>query len=90
MEKKEWNCNRHWSQYTNVFMDLVDDAKKHPYRKPPSLIERLILNHTNEGDTILDPFAGSGVVKEVCMKLGRNSISIEIEGKFLQPTLITI
>jgi DNA modification methylase len=75
-----WNCKRHWSQYTNVFTDLVDDTKLHPYRKPPSLIERLIRNHTNEGDTILDPFAGSFVVSDVAERLNRNCISIEIEG----------
>jgi DNA modification methylase len=73
-----WNCKRHWSQYTNVFTDLVDDTKFHPYRKPPSLIERLILNHTNEGDLILDPFAGSFVVSEVAKRLNRKCISIEI------------
>ena len=67
----KWITGRHWSQYTNVFTDLVDDAKKHPFRKPPSLIERLILNHTEEGDLILDPFAGSGVVGEVGERLGR-------------------
>lgn len=67
----KWITGRHWSQYTNVFTDLVDDAKKHPHRKPPSLIERLILNHTEEGDLILDPFAGSGVVGEVGERLGR-------------------
>ena len=74
-----WNCKRHWSQYTNVFMDLVDDSKVHPFRKPPSLIERLILNHTNEGDIILDPFAGSFVIAEVAERLGRDCVSIEID-----------
>ncbi len=73
-----WNSKRHWSQYTNVFTDLVDDARLHPYRKPPSLIERLILNHTYIGDTVLDPFCGSGVVGDVCEKLKRNSICIDI------------
>ena len=77
----KWYPNRHWSQYTNVFMDLVDDASKHPYRKPPSLIERLILNHTIVGDKILDPFAGSGVVHDVATRLGRSSLSIEIINK---------
>lgn len=76
-----WNCKRHWSQYTNVFTDLVDDATIHPYRKPPSLIERLILNHTNKGDWILDPFAGSFVVADVAERLGRNCYSIDIEEK---------
>src|SRR5690606_10523812 len=70
---------RHWSNYTNVFHDLVDSVERHPYRKPPSLIERLILNHTIAGDTVLDPFGGSGVVEEVCARLHRNSITIEKE-----------
>jgi len=74
-----WNAKRHWSQYTNVFMDLVDDAKLHPFRKPPSLIERLILNHSNKGDMILDPFSGSGVVKDVAMRHGRDCIYNDME-----------
>jgi DNA modification methylase len=74
----KWFPKRHWSQYTNVFTDLVDDAKLHPYRKPPSLIERLIKNHTEVGDKILDPFAGSGTVHQVCERLSRNSLSIEL------------
>jgi len=74
-----WNTGRHWSQYTNVFMDLVDDAKLHPHRKPPSLIERLILNHSNKGDMILDPFSGSGVVKDMAMRHGRECIYNDIE-----------
>lgn len=72
-----WNTKRHWSQYTNVFKDLVDDASIHPFRKPPSLIERLVLNHTNEGDKVLDPFGGSFVVAEVCDRFGRHCLSIE-------------
>jgi len=75
--RHRWNCHRHWSQYTNVFKDLVDDAHGHAYRKPPSLIERLIRNHTDAGDLVLDPFAGSGVVRDVCDKLGRICFSIE-------------
>ena len=66
-----WITGRHWSQYTNIFTDLVDSTAKHNYRKPPSMIERLILNHTQVGDVILDPFAGSGVVEEVGTRLGR-------------------
>ena len=72
-----WNAKRHWSQYTNVFMDLVDNAKLHPFRKPPSLIERLIRNHTNEEDIILDPFCGSDVVGEIAKRLNRTCVSID-------------
>jgi len=74
----QWHGGRHWSQYTNVFMDLVDDAALHPFRKPPSLIERLIRNHTSEGNIVLDPFAGSGVVGEVATRLGRIARLLDI------------
>ncbi len=74
-----WYPHRNWSQYTNVFTDLVDDSSLHPFRKPPSLIERLIENHTTVGGSILDPFAGSYVVAEVARRLGRYTTSIEIE-----------
>ncbi len=72
-----WNSNRHWSNYTNVFVDIVDDAKLHPFRKPPSMISRLMQNHSNPGDLILDPFCGSGVVGEVAKYLGRKSFLID-------------
>jgi DNA modification methylase len=75
-----WDASRHWSQYTNVFTDLVD-SKVHPYRKPPSMIERLILNHTRPGDTVLDPFAGSGTVPMVAERLGRKAIAFEMRPK---------
>lgn len=74
----KWRPGRHWSQYTNIFTDLVDTSKGHPHRKPPSLIERLIRNHTDPGDHVLDPFAGSGVVGDICAELDRHCTSIEI------------
>src|SRR5260221_9977808 len=33
---------------------------KHPTQKPVALLERILLASTNEGDLVLDPFAGSG------------------------------
>jgi len=74
---KTWNADRHWSQYTNVFKDLVDETSLHPFRKPPSMIRRLLLNHSNPGNLILDPFAGSGVVGEVCEAVGRRYTLID-------------
>lgn len=76
-----WNTERHWSQYTNVFKDLVDDIRYHSFRKPPSLIERLLLNHSNPGDVVLDPFCGSGVVVQVAKRNGRSCLGIEKDPK---------
>jgi len=74
--RNKWNHERHWSQYNNVFTDLVE-SKKHPYQKPLSLMTRLVLNHTNEGDVVLDPFMGSGTTGLACIQNGRDFIGIE-------------
>ncbi len=72
-----WNTNRHWSQYTNIFTDLVDLHRVHPHRKPPSLLKRLILNHTKPLDIILDPFFGSGTTLSEAYRHKRNFMGIE-------------
>ncbi len=82
--KATWNYERHWSNYTNVFMDLVDDAKQHPHRKPISLITRLLLNHSNPGDIVLDVFAGSGAVLEVAKQHKRKYVGCEKEGEYFK------
>lgn len=84
LPKYVWNIGRHWSQYTNVFTDLVDDASIHPYRKPPSLLDRLIRNHTNSGDVVLDPFFGSGSIGDACNRLGRYFVGIEQSDEYTQ------
>lgn len=76
---KTWNTGRHWSQYTNVFTDLVDNNSFHAYTKPLSMMIRLVLNHTNPGDTVLDPFMGSGTTGLACLQTGRNFIGVEID-----------
>lgn len=54
----------------------------HPTEKPISLMMELIHLFTNEGDTILDPFMGSGTTGMACVKLGRKFIGIEKDIKF--------
>lgn len=50
---------------------------KHPTQKPLSLFQRMVLMTTNEGDTILDPFCGSGVTCVAAAKNNRKSIGID-------------
>lgn len=52
----------------------------YPTEKPLSLIEELLLNSTKEGDWVLDPFCGSGVVGEACQKHNRNCVLIDSSG----------
>lgn len=50
----------------------------YPTQKPLSLLERIILSSSNEGDTVLDPFCGCGTAIEAAEKLHRNWIGIDI------------
>lgn len=46
-------------------------------QKPVKLYERIVLLSSNSGDTVLDPFMGSGTTLVVCENTGRNGIGIE-------------
>ena len=62
------------------------NRKKHPTQKPEGLYERMILASSNEGDTILDPFVGSGTLLRVCQQTGRKVIGIDINPDYIEMT----
>ena len=55
---------------------------KHPTQKPLSLLTRIILASTNEGDWVLDPFNGSGTTGIAANLCGRKFAGIEQEEEF--------
>lgn len=55
---------------------------KHPTIKPLEIIERLVRNSSREGETVLDPFMGSGTTGVACRNLGRNFIGCEINREY--------
>lgn len=55
---------------------------RHPTVKPIEFIERHIINSSNEGDLVLDCFAGSGTTLVACIKNNRNFIGFEREEKY--------
>ena len=57
---------------------------KHPTQKPLRLMYRIILSSTHEGDTILDPFAGSCTTGIAANLLGRKFIGFDQSEDFLQ------
>ncbi|SPE52238.1 DNA methylase N-4/N-6 domain protein (modular protein) [Verrucomicrobia bacterium] len=56
--------------------------KGHPAPFPVVLAERLIKMFSFAGDTVLDPFAGTGTTALAALNCGRNSISLDIEPKY--------
>lgn len=56
---------------------------KHPTQKPEALLERIILAATNRGDTVLDPFCGSGTTGVAALRFGRQFIGIDMDKTYL-------
>lgn len=80
--KKRWNgrgSKAHWhsSRYSGP-------ALGHPTVKPLLLMRELVTMFTDEGETVLDPFAGSGTTGRACKDLGRKCILIEREEKYCE------
>lgn len=61
-----------------------DGAKVHPTQKPEALLYRVLLSTTQAGDTVLDPFSGTGTTLAVAKKLGRNGIGIERDKTYIR------
>jgi modification methylase len=63
---------------------LKDDNgdKAHPTQKPESLLSRVIMSSSRKGETVLDPFFGTGTTGAVAKKLGRGFIGIEREEEY--------
>lgn len=57
---------------------------KHPTQKPLSLLNRIILASTNEGDLVLDPFSGSGTTGIACAMHHRKYIGIDNNEEYLK------
>ena len=74
-----------WNLMSSVFEDFIIRSERlHKWEKPLSMIEKLILIHTNENDIVLDPFLGSGTTAEACMKWNRNFIGIDISEEYCE------
>jgi site-specific DNA-methyltransferase (adenine-specific) len=57
-------------------------TKKHPTEKPVALMEHMIRQSSNEGDIVLDPFAGSGSTLVAARNLNRHYLGYEIDDKY--------
>jgi modification methylase len=61
-----------------------DGSKAHPTQKPEALLYRILLACTKPGDTVLDPFFGTGTTGAVARRLGRRWIGIEREAEYVK------
>jgi len=56
----------------------------HPTQKPEKLMRDFVALFSDPGETILDPFMGSGTTLRAAMDLGRKAIGIEIEERYCE------
>lgn len=61
---------------------IVSANRLHPTQKPEQLMSWLVSLVSDPGDTILDPFSGSGTTGAVAIQLGRDFIGIEKDATF--------
>lgn len=69
---------------TVISIPNIIGNKTHPTEKPVFLNKYLIQNSTNENETVLDPFMGSGSCGIACKELNRNFIGIEIDKEYFE------
>lgn len=75
-------------EHQKMFRQLWDDIQgepqtNHPAPFPVELAERLVRMFSFVGDTVLDPFAGTGSTSVAASRVGRNSVSIELEEEYV-------
>lgn len=76
----KWNAGGKRGVYTH-FVNVNRDGR-HPTEKPLSLMREIIQDFTLMGQTILDPFMGSGTTGVACVKTGRKFIGIEKDQRY--------
>ena len=78
----KWTFNRQNEKYQRPKFVHSIDKGFHPTQKSLGLMEELVLIHSDEGDTVLDPFMGSGTTGVACVNTGRRFIGIELDTEY--------
>lgn len=78
--KPAWNGGGKHGNY--ILPTVLNDG--HPSSKPLSMVGDWVAKFTNPGDTILDPFAGSGTTLRAAVDNGRKAIGVELDEKYCE------
>jgi len=75
--------HRHWFQ--QVWEGLTGaSTRDHPAPYPLTLAERLVRMFSFVGDTVLDPFMGTGTTNLAAATWGRNSVGVEVDDQYFE------
>lgn len=74
--------HREW--FNQIWHIHGDSTRHHPAPFPEELAERIVRMFSFAGDTVLDPFAGTGTTNVAAARWGRNSTGFEIDPEFFE------
>lgn len=66
------------------FIKDTKDERFHPTQKPTELLTQILETYSNEGETVLDCFMGSGSTGVACVRTNRNFIGMEMDKKYIE------
>lgn len=64
-------------------VDKPHRSEEHPTMKPVELVAQMVANSSRPGETVADPFLGSGTTLIACEQLGRKCVGIELAEKYV-------
>lgn len=76
------SLHREW--FNQIWTLTGASTRDHPAPYPLSLAERLVRMFSFVGDTVLDPFMGTGTTAVAASRWGRNSLGFEVEPKYFE------
>jgi DNA modification methylase len=68
----------------NIYSQMPPRDRVHPNEKPVEMVAHFLENHTYPGDTVLDPFMGSGTTGVAAVRMGRKFIGVEMESEHFE------
>jgi len=84
-ERNRWFSDV-WADVDGAYQALDgDDTRERSAAFPFDIPHRLVNMYSVHGDTVLDPFWGTGTTTVAAMVAGRNSVGVEIDGDFIDP-----
>jgi len=80
----KWTFNRQDEKYQRPKFVASIESGLHPTQKNLGLMKELVKIHSNQGDTVIDPFMGSGTTGVACKNLSRKFIGIEQDANYFE------